>query len=132
MAEGNEMARRLHILIVEDNFPAAQSTGWVLEALGHSYNLAATADLAIAAAGEEVPDAILMDIGLPEKNGLDLCREMKACEGLAGTVFIAHTGYGDERTRQRAFEAGFSHFLIKPFELSALEAILDDIAATKI
>lgn len=131
MAEGKETAGRLHILIVEDNFPAAQSTGWVLEALGHTYALAASATEAIAVAGEQTPDAVLMDIGLPEKNGLDLCREMKARDAMARTVFIAHTGYGDNLTRQRAFDAGFSHFLIKPFELSALETILGEITKNR-
>ncbi len=131
MAKGKQTGRRLHVLIVEDNFPAAQSTGWVLEALGYSYALAATADAAIAAAEAQVPDAVLLDIGLPDKNGFDVCGEMKALPALARTVFIAHTGYGDARTQGLAIEAGFSHFLTKPFELSALEAILDEIAARR-
>lgn len=127
MAESEDGAKSLHILIVEDNFPAAQSTGWVLEAIGHTYALAASAAEAMIVAAQRVPDVVLLDIGLPERNGFDLCRDLRKLETLSRTVFVAHTGYGDARTRQKAIEAGFSYFLLKPFELPELEAILTEI-----
>jgi DNA-binding response OmpR family regulator len=67
---------------------------------------------------------VILDIGLPGTNGFDVCLDMKARPDLSGTVFIAHSGYGDEKYRTRATEVGFAHFLLKPFEMASLEAVL--------
>jgi len=131
MAETGNQSASLHILVVDDNFPAAQTTGWMVETMGHAYDLANGADTALTAAQLKAPDVILMDIGLPGVNGFDLCTEMKAMPALSETVFIAHTGYGEQRHRDRAAQVGCSHFLLKPFEPAKLEAILTDIARTK-
>src|SRR5947207_2347066 len=100
------MADGLNILIVDDNFAAAQTTGWLVEALGHRFTLADGAPAAFEAALRATPDVVLMDIGLPGMNGLTLCSEMKAMTPLSQTVFIAQTGYGDQRHRDLAASAG--------------------------
>lgn len=131
MADGKSRSDGLHILIVDDNFAAAQTTGWVVETSGNTYDLAGRADVAIAAAKLRVPDVVLLDIGLPGLDGFELCTEMKAIPALRGTVFIAHTGYGQQQHRDRALEVGCSYFLLKPFDPAKLEAILADVAQQK-
>lgn len=121
----------LHVLIVDDNTASAQTTGWMVEILGHSYALADRAETAIVAAAETPPDVVMLDIGLPGTNGFDLCRNMKTMPALADTVFIAHSGYGDSQTRAIATAVGFAHFLLKPFEPENLEAMLAEAAARK-
>jgi CheY-like chemotaxis protein len=121
----------LHILIVDDNAASAQTTGWMVELMGHSYALADGAETAITAARDTVPDVVMLDIGLPGTNGFDLCRDMKAMPALSDAVFIAHSGYGDAKTRAHAAEIGFAHFLLKPFEPEDLEAMLTEAAARK-
>ena len=121
----------LHVLIVDDNVSAAQTTGWMVELMGYTYALADRGSTAIASAATQPPDVVILDIGLPGTNGLDICRDMKTMPGLAGTVFIAHSGYGDARTRALAAEAGFAHFLLKPFEALTLETLLAEAAERK-
>ncbi|MBU0859277.1 MAG: response regulator, partial [Alphaproteobacteria bacterium] len=97
---------------------------WLIEMLGHEaqvYNDGATALEAVAA---YVPDVVLLDIGMPGRNGYDICQDMRTLPVLAHTMFVAQTGWGQAQHRQRSREAGFDHHLVKPVELKTLEAVL--------
>ncbi len=123
----------LRILIVEDNDALAQTTGWMVEMLGHDYRLAGNGKDALAMAETYLPNVVMMDIGLPGMNGYDLCAAMRALPYLKDTTFIAQTGWGQDEHRQRSREAGFHHHMVKPLYLEALEALLrtieDDLKA---
>ncbi len=75
------------------------------------------------------PDVALLDIGLPEMDGHELARQLRAIPRLAGLRLVAVTGYGQAEDRQRAAAAGFDDHLIKPADLQALERILGGISA---
>ena len=68
--------------------------------------------------------AMLIDIGLPGRDGYDLARDIRGALG-AGVKLIALTGYGQAEDRRRAFEAGFDEHLTKPVDLDTLEHALD-------
>ena len=114
----------LRILVVEDNEALAQTTGWMVEMLGHGYRLAGNGKDALTLAAEYRPDVVMMDIGLPGMNGYDLCAAMRAEPHLKDTVFIAQTGWGQDEHRQRAKEAGFHHHMVKPIYLESMEQLL--------
>jgi CheY-like chemotaxis protein len=95
--------------------------------MGFGYRLAHTPESGIEAATDYRPDVVLLDIGLPGMNGFDLCVRLKALPELAGTVFVAQTGWAGEEYRRRASEVGFEHFLVKPVALETLEEVLKDI-----
>src|SRR5690606_13396583 len=113
-----------HILIVDDNVPSAQTTGWMLELLGHRCTLAHNGATAIDLALELKPDAILLDIGLPDISGYDVCRALRAEAQFVDTLIIAQTGWGQQRDRDLAHQAGFSHHLVKPLRLEQLSDLL--------
>ncbi len=115
------------VLIVDDNAPAAQTTGWMVEMMGFDYHLAHTPEAGISAAADYRPDLVLLDIGLPGMNGFDLCTRLRALPELAGSTFVAQTGWAGEEYRRRAAEAGFDHFLVKPVAMETLEALLKDV-----
>jgi CheY-like chemotaxis protein len=117
----------LRILIVEDNEALAQTTGWMIEMIGHDYKLAHNGPDAIDLARTYRPDVVMMDIGLPGMNGYDLCAAMKQEPHLKNTIFIAQTGWGQDEHRQRAKEAGFDHHLVKPVYLELLQETLGKI-----
>lgn len=119
----------LRILVVDDNVPAAQTIGWMLEAIGHSPILAHSGHEALAAASNDAPDVILLDIGLPDKNGYEVCREMRQNPVLKNTLIVAQTGWGQEKDRREAFEAGFNHHLVKPVGMQDFLDILTPKAA---
>ncbi len=114
----------LRILIVEDNPALAQTTGWLVEALGHDYRLAHNGKDALVEAEAFRPDVIMLDIGLPGMNGYDICRAMRQNPTLASTLFIAQTGWGQTEHKQMATAAGFHHHMVKPIDYDRLQELL--------
>ena len=117
----------LSILVVDDNIPSAKTTGWMLEMLGHAPHLAHDGVEALRMARELRPDLILLDIGLPGKNGYEVCRELRADPAFARTIMIAQTGWGQERDRELAKEAGFDHHLVKPVDFNRFSELIRSI-----
>jgi CheY-like chemotaxis protein len=70
------------------------------------------------------PDVMLLDIGLPDVNGYELARRVRASDWGRGVQLIAITGWGQDADRQRAFEAGFDHHLTKPVTPQVIETLL--------
>jgi CheY-like chemotaxis protein len=70
------------------------------------------------------PDVALLDIGLPEMDGYELARRMRASPELQHVRLIALTGYGQPADRRRGEAAGFDAYLVKPVELSTLQRTL--------
>ncbi|HEX8478101.1 MAG TPA: ATP-binding protein, partial [Telluria sp.] len=124
-----EQPARLKILVVDDNVDAAEVLGMLLDASGHDVIVENAARQALECASLSCPDVALLDIGLPEMDGLALARQLRAMPGLAGLTLIAVTGYGQEADRQNAFAAGFDHYLTKPVDFAQLTALLDEIGA---
>ncbi len=114
----------LRVLVVDDNIASAKTTGWMLVMIGHEPRLAHDGLEALATAREMKPDAILLDIGLPGMNGYNVCRELRKDPAFKNTIFIAQTGWGQERDKQEARDAGFDHHLIKPVDLERLTELL--------
>ncbi len=114
----------LRVLVVDDNVASAKTTGWMLEMIGHTPTLAHDGIEALQTAQAILPDAVILDIGLPGMNGYDICRELRKTEAFKTTMLIAQTGWGQEKDRQLAREAGFNHHLIKPVKLEDLNELL--------
>jgi CheY-like chemotaxis protein len=79
---------------------------------------------ALARARSEPPDVCLLDIGLPDIDGNELARRLRAQPGGAGRVLVAVTGYGQEQDRKETAEAGFDHHFVKPVDGERLLALL--------
>ena len=73
---------------------------------------------------EFAPHAAVLDVGLPELDGYELAREVRAAHG-ANPVLIAATGYGRPQDRERAAQAGFDCHLVKPVSVQELVVVLD-------
>jgi CheY-like chemotaxis protein len=115
-----------HILIVDDNNDAADSLAMVLRMAGHDVVTAYTANSALQAAAQMRPDVIVLDIGLPEMDGYELARKMRAQPALRGALLIALSGYGRDEDRQRGVEAGFDHHFTKPIDYQALNHVFEN------
>jgi len=126
-SEENPSAKTvLRIIVLDDNEASAQTMGWMLELMGHEYKLVFHADEFFEAASSFKPDVILMDIGLPGKNGYDLCKELRTIPEFKKTMIIAQTGWGQEKDKIRSKESGFDFHLVKPIDHKALEQILSE------
>jgi PAS domain S-box-containing protein len=119
--------RPLRVLVVDDNVDAAATLGMLLEATGHVVEVEHDSHRALERARQQRPDVALLDIGLPEMDGNELARRLRADPQTGAIVLVAVTGYGQEQDRRAAFEAGFDHHLVKPVDMDELARLLADI-----
>jgi CheY-like chemotaxis protein len=112
------------ILVVDDNADAADSLGSLLNLEGHEVEVSYGSREALARARIYKPDVMLLDIGLPDMDGYEVAREMRASPELANIRLVALTGYGQAEDKQRARSAGFDDHLVKPVEFPALQRVL--------
>lgn len=123
-------AGKLRIMVVDDNADAAQMLAMFLEAMGHHVLVEHGSRRALERARIEPLDVCLLDIGLPDLDGNELARRLRAQPETARTVLIAVTGYGQEHDRENALAAGFDHHLVKPVDTAKLSALLAEISGS--
>jgi PAS domain S-box-containing protein len=114
----------VRVLVVDDNADAAHMLATLLEAHGHLVSVEHDGSSGFARAQLERPQAMLLDIGLPDMDGHELARRLRGCPETAGATLIALTGYGQREDRERALAAGFDRHMVKPADLSELLDIL--------
>jgi CheY-like chemotaxis protein/two-component sensor histidine kinase len=115
MSRSDEMLR---ILFVDDNADTAFVLSKFLTASGHVVKTAGSAAAALELASKEPFDIIVSDIGLPDVNGYELMKRIRAFYPIQG---IAMSGYGMEDDLRKSREAGFSDHIVKPASLSQIE-----------
>ncbi|HXH83422.1 MAG TPA: ATP-binding protein, partial [Candidatus Tectomicrobia bacterium] len=114
----------LRILIVEDNRDARDMLRMVLESAGHDVREAADGLEALQVAAREKPQVVLIDIGLPGLDGLEVAARLRATVDGSKAVLVAVTGYGQTDDRRRTAEAGFDLHLTKPVDPLHLKEIV--------
>jgi PAS domain S-box-containing protein len=112
------------ILVVDDNLDSVQTLAMLLQLMGHDARTAIEGRLALETAASFRPDVVLLDIGLPGMDGLEVCRRLRKEVGLKDAIIVAMTGYGQEEDKRRSHEAGFNTHLVKPVDLDALQELL--------
>ncbi|MFL6632285.1 MAG: PAS domain-containing protein [Massilia sp.] len=115
---------RRRIVVVDDNADAAETLGHLLESFGHQVRVCLDARTALATAAAFGPDVCILDIGLPDMDGYQLLRRLKAEAPLADVLYIALTGYGQPHDRVLSRAAGFAHHFVKPLDMTLLSAVL--------
>ena len=112
------------ILVVDDNVDAAEMLSTLLQLDGHRVWAVHDGRAALEAAQTHRPDVILLDIGLPELNGYEVAKWLRAHEAFRRTIVIAMSGFGQERDCQQSLEAGCDAHLTKPVAPQALRDFL--------
>lgn len=120
---------RRRMLVVDDNRDAATSMAIMLKLRGNDVATAHDGTEAIDAADTFRPQVILMDVGMPELNGLDATRRIREQPWGRSVVIIALTGWGQEDDRAQSQEAGCDGHLVKPVDLNELEQLLTALAS---
>jgi CheY-like chemotaxis protein len=130
-ADEREDAGAVRVMVVDDNVDAAQMLGALLEAQGHAVSVAYDGRSALEEARRERPDVLLLDIGLPDMDGYELARRLRAQPETTGAVLVALTGYGQQQDRSNAQAAGFDHYLVKPADLNQVNDVLAQVKARR-
>jgi DNA-binding response OmpR family regulator len=108
------MVKNKKILIAEDDDMVRKI---IQEVLKDDYDLiiAENGKIALEKAKEELPQLVLLDIMMPEKNGFDVCKEMRAMDELDQSIIIMVTALSDKDSEKIAFNSGADDFITKPF-----------------
>jgi len=122
-----EAGPSLRVLVVEDNPDGADALRLLLELFGHRVRVAHDGPAALRAATAEVPDVVLIDIGLPGMDGYEVARRLREQAGLAHVTLVALSGYGREEDKARALAAGFHLHLTKPVDPDRLKALMAEL-----
>jgi PAS domain S-box-containing protein len=117
------------VMVVDDNKDAADTLGMVLESLGHDVRVFHDPLQALETARKSYADVFILDIGLPGMDGYTLAEQLRTHPDGSKAKYIALTGYGSTRDKQRGSDAGFDHYLMKPADLDVLARLLDSRAA---
>lgn len=112
------------VMVVDDNRDSAESLGMLLRLLGAEVHVHLSGAEALAEMSRFQPSVVLLDIGMPEMDGYEVARRIRANPDLRDVTLIALTGWGQDEDRRRTHSAGFDHHLVKPADMKELESML--------
>jgi PAS domain S-box-containing protein len=112
------------VLIVDDNVDAAESLRMLLELSGHAVAVEYGGAAALDTVESFHPDIVLLDIGLPDVDGYEVAREIRARHGMDKVTLVAVSGWGQAEDKQRAADAGIDMHFTKPIDSSRLGQVL--------
>ncbi|WP_340123454.1 ATP-binding protein [Methylobacter svalbardensis] len=115
---------KFRILVVDDYADAAESLTMLLQAEGHEVEMADCGIKAIERAQEFHPQVVLLDIGLPDLDGYEVAKRLRALPEFRDAFLIALTGYGQTEDRELSKSAGFNYHLLKPLDFKELSSLL--------
>jgi CheY-like chemotaxis protein len=113
------------ILIVDDSHDSANTLGSLFSAHGYKTHVAYDGVAALEAAKAHLPDVILLDLGMPEMDGIHAARFFREDEQLKDKVLIAITGHADEMHRSQCEAVGFDYVFAKPAAWEELKSTID-------
>jgi CheY-like chemotaxis protein len=102
----------------------ADSMARLLRKLGHEVQVCYDGEEAIAAAQEQRPEVIFMDLGMPRVNGYSACRIIRGHPWGHDIRIVAISGWGQEQDKARTTNAGFDAHLVKPVSVSDIKEVL--------
>jgi signal transduction histidine kinase/PleD family two-component response regulator len=122
----------LDILLAEDNLINQKVAVTLLEKAGHRVRLANNGLEAVEAVRNHFSGLVLMDMHMPEMDGLEATRMIRKLEGPASRIpIVALTAAGSLSDIQTCLDAGMDHFLVKPFRMERLQTVLSELAAAR-
>ncbi|HEV7913070.1 MAG TPA: ATP-binding protein [Albitalea sp.] len=115
---------RHKVLVADDNVDFANSLSSILDSLGQSVTVVHDGSAALEAASRLRPEFIFLDIGMPGLNGYEVAQRLRRQPSTCDAVIVAITGWGQDKDRERAREAGFDQHLVKPADVEHLVRLL--------
>lgn len=123
--------RPLKVLVIEDNKDGADVIEMLLRLNGDEVQVALDGQEGLDAARRWLPDVVLCDLGLPRVDGFAVARQLRADPACSRMRLMALSGYSHQESRDRASDAGFDDYLVKPVEPVVLTARLDALRANR-
>ena len=112
------------VIVADDNPESAQMLAMGLRLEGHAVSVAYDGEQGLRLAEAQHPQVIVLDIGMPRKNGYELARELRGRTWSAATKLIAVSGHPREDYEMRAHDAGFDACMTKPIDMDRLNRMV--------
>ncbi|MEO8005115.1 MAG: ATP-binding protein [Betaproteobacteria bacterium] len=128
---GGHTGVRRRVLVVDDNRDSAESLAIFLQLGGHEVRTAFDGIEALGLAESFHPDVALLDLGLPNLNGYEVCRRIREQEWGKRMLIIAQTGWGQEDDKRRTREAGFDEHLVKPVDPAQVARLVGEASGVR-
>jgi CheY-like chemotaxis protein len=119
-----EVPPHLRILVVEDDPESLQMMGALLALWGHEPRLVPAGPAALDALDQEIPDVVLLDLGLPGMDGFEVARRIRSRPDGKEVLIAAVTAFRGDEHQRLAREAGFDKYLMKPVDIDTLRQVL--------
>jgi DNA-binding response OmpR family regulator len=117
------------VLVVEDEPHIIESLSFLMKRAGYKVRIARDGDAALRTMESETPDLVLLDVMLPRRDGLEVCREIRADDRWRDVRVIMLTARGHELDRRKGLEMGADDYILKPFStteiVTRVEALLE-------
>lgn len=108
------------VFVIDDNALNARLAALILERSGYAVTAFISALAAIEATGQEWPDVVVTDIGMPEMNGKELCRTLRQKQGQRALWMVAYTAFSLKQEVESIMQAGFDAIATKPVTADSL------------
>lgn len=117
----------VRVFVVDDDRDTTECVRMLLEIWGHDVHVANDGELAVEQAPRINPDLMMVDLGMPRVDGLEVARRVRQNSDLNHTSLVAVSGYADLRHRELALAAGYDEYLVKPLPAQEMQALLDRV-----
>jgi len=118
----------LRVLVADDNRDLADSLCLLLRREGFEVRATYNGNDAIEVALQFHPDVLIVDIVMPDVDGFQVANRLRGLPEFAGKVFVALSGYSEQKILDQASRAQFDEYLVKPFKRDTLMSILAEAA----
>jgi signal transduction histidine kinase/ActR/RegA family two-component response regulator len=127
-ARAERVASRLRILVVDDHLDSAAALAELMALWGHDVRSTIDGREALRIADSFHPELVLLDLAMPDMNGYELAAELRRHPDSAGATMVAITGQPRERGREEAAGVEFDYHWIKPLDVPAFRAFIEERA----
>lgn len=115
----------MNIVVIDDSPDTAEMLRMLFEIQGHSVLVAFSGKSGMELACVAEPDLLIVDVGLPDMDGVDVISSLNSVCELGACCFVVYTGRNDTETRHRAEQAGVDHFFVKSHDISGLLEVIE-------
>ena len=116
----------MRVVVIEDHEDTADLMNEILREAGHEVRVAHNGHDGVRAALALAAEVVLCDVGLPDIDGYEVARQLRAATATARSRLVALTGYDGEDEERKAQAAGFDWHVVKPIDPFQLETLLEN------
>ena len=118
----------IRVVIADDERDTAMTLGILLRSEGFDVQLVHNGASVATTVAQHRPHAVLLDIGLPDRNGYEVARELRAANGAQCPVLVAVTARASPADRDEARASGFKYYVTKPYNAAQLVLLLSSLS----